>query len=219
MSTTPLQTVSAASNAVAFGSNVTAGSQIVVIGFVDSASSITSIADTLGNTYSLIKKQANAASPGGTQWPVEIWLGKGAAGGGANTVTGTWSGAGNKIIIAVEVPGLATSPAGTPIGASTTSANPSVGNITPSAAGDLVIACCSNVNNKTITAGSGFTVPANGSKADSGNVVAFEYQVAPNTSAITCAFTALSDDWAGAAVNLAQATANPANSSFAIAQQ
>lgn len=212
MATTPIQTSSAANNAVAFGVNVTAGSRIVVITFNDTAAAVVSIADTLVNTFSLVKKQLATSG----FWPCEIWLSDAASAAGADTVVVTFDvGVGNPLVIITEIPNLVASPAGTPIGANNAgSANPSIGSLTPAATGDIVIVACANVNNKIATAGSGFTIPANGTINGSGNGLMFEYDVAPSTSAITCALTMASSQWNGCAVSLA-AAGGAATPSFA----
>lgn len=212
MAITVIQACSSATGACTFGSNVTAGSSILFGGFSDTTGALTSVADTPTNTYALIKKQLQSAS---SAWPCELWIGQGAAGGGATTVTGTWSGTPNKLCIAVEVSGLAVSPAGTPIGNdANTSANPNIGNITPASIGDLAVALVANVNNKTPTAGSGFTIPANGTVTGSGNGLGFEYQIAPSTSAIAAAFTMASSEWNGVAVMLAAAGGGGGRTTF-----
>ena len=102
-----VQSASAAdTNAVTFGSAVTAGNLIVgVMSFPTSAGPVTSVTDTLGNTYSLLTEVSDAGNDQSLQGFYSANIA-----GGTPTITVNGPGAGGaRSVIVHEVSGLATS--------------------------------------------------------------------------------------------------------------
>lgn len=141
--------------ALAFTTNVTAGSLIVVCAHTNNtARAISSIADSLGGSYGAAGATQTRASHGAG----DIWFAKNSAA-GANTVTvtfnGSLSGVSTYVCIA-EYSGIdTTSPADGFAAANGSSTTPSSGNVTTTAADSLVVGFC--YAGGTASASGGFT--------------------------------------------------------------
>ena len=86
------------SQPIAFASPVTAGSAICVVGRGSSGQTITSISDSLGNTYSLVISNSDVST-----W-LGIWMAVNSPP-GANTITVNWNASHNPQTTIVEVSG------------------------------------------------------------------------------------------------------------------
>ncbi len=86
---------------IAFGSNVTAGSMIVVVARTSDASSVTSISDSLGSTYSSVVTHTDGSTR------ISIWAAVN-AGAGANSVTINYGASNNPQAYIQEWSGMVT---------------------------------------------------------------------------------------------------------------
>lgn len=138
----------------AFTSNITAGGLLVVSAFseVDS-STVSSVTDTLGNTY--VKATDPTTSVGhGTH--LGVWYAMNSVA-GANTVTFTAGQSGRIYLMVEEVSGAATTTALDATGTGTgTNASPTC-SATTTASGDYLYGAITN-SRSTLTAGTGYTV-------------------------------------------------------------
>ena len=94
--------VSATSHGTAYTSNVTSGNTLIaIVSFGSSTITTTSITDTLGNTWSLVKRQVHASSAA----TIECWKSESIGSSGANTVTTNYSASSTSQIRLYEVSG------------------------------------------------------------------------------------------------------------------
>jgi hypothetical protein len=165
-STKSLSTFTNGVGTLAYGSNVTAGSLLVVATSVNSGSQTVTITDTIGNVWTNEQNCADATN--GKSAAVSWAIGKA---GGPNTITATWSGAttiGGAIVIheftgnapANVVDGSTKNTNGS---ASTATDGVVSGNITTIANGDLIFGWTTDASvlTTTITAGTGYTEAQN----------------------------------------------------------
>lgn len=147
----------AAPASAAFGSNVTAGNAIVLYIVTQSVTTVSSMNDTLGNTYTNIYN--NLAGLGGSgvaslYYALNIT-------GGANTIRVTsGSGGWTQSFVAQEFSGVATASAadGNNHTSSSSMPNPfSSGSITTTNANDVIIGGFCQTTSSTFTAGSGYS--------------------------------------------------------------
>lgn len=172
----------------AFGSSVTVGNIIVVSASSDgnSASQITNITDSKGNTYTKQFEQLGTARMG------SMWTTKVTTGGTGLTVTVTYNSASsnNSGVVFQEFTG----PTGTltkdqSLGANGTSATPSVGPTgTTTNANELVVAFCVMTSTEaSFTAGTGYT---NGAAAIVSNAnIGMQSKLVTSTGTQTAGFT------------------------------
>lgn len=156
---------SATSITLAFGSNVTAGSLIVVGWRYGSSARTVTLSDTLGNTYANVTASEAFNATDGTTVGIGYAMNSGA---GADTVTFAISGAAANLRFAIsEFSGGATSSAFDQANAATGNTSPlSAGSVTPGVNGELIFVVAHEGNNGDFTAGTDFTlnttVPATG---------------------------------------------------------
>jgi hypothetical protein len=174
--------------AIAFGSNVTAGNRIIVLGLALGGSATTatlSATDTRSTPYSAIA--TTLATHATALFRCQVIHGL-IATSGACTVTFTTSlSANERVMMIAEVSGLTGSTSGV-IATTGIGANPS-GNMTISATSSLMIGGLATGGSGT--QGTGFTLL--GATQD-GNVA--EYRIPAGTGAQPLAFTAVSNDYA-----------------------
>jgi hypothetical protein len=188
-------TTSATTTALAFGSNTTAGSTIVAVGF-ENFSSITGFTDTLGNTFTLRQTAQSSSGPGNDK--LAAFTAPNPAG-GADTVTLTL---GSSQIIRpvylIEIGGAAASSYDTGTNNDQTSPGTGTNGVTSGNATNtsqpalIVAASLALFNTNAPAAGSGFTgqTAAWGNSSGSGSGLLVESQRITTTSAIAATFTA-----------------------------
>jgi hypothetical protein len=93
---------------VAFGSNVTPNSFIVVAIYIQTGQTITSLTDTRGNTYAAAGTACSNAGSGGNSDLYIYWAKNSAAAASADTISMSWSGSGFDILMPAEFSGLTT---------------------------------------------------------------------------------------------------------------
>lgn len=176
---------SGTTNPVAFDSAVTAGHLIAVGVTWDSTTvTLTSITDSLGNTYTLVGNPTSSITGRAAMSYVPNVLG------GANTVTATFSGSISSVICVQEISGANAS---SPLDQSALNAqtNPGTGTdavtsgtVTTTTAGQYIFGFSGDSNSgATFTQGTGFTA------ADVGNAGAAEYQVQGAAGSLAATFT------------------------------
>lgn len=175
----------ASSIAAAFGSNVTAGSRIVVGVRIGAAVALTSgmVTDTIGNTYSLDFEFASSAGD-------MAFYSAPSPAGGANTVTFNPASSARIGIGIWEFSGL-DAYGGQANGANGTSTTPDSGNLTPAAATGVIIAIYTGSN--AITWEADYATGAIAS-AVTGRI-AIAYDLAPPASAQSASGTITSAAW------------------------
>src|SRR5262245_2397714 len=141
---------------VAFASNNTAGNLIVVaVLFSPSTALVTGITDTRGNTY--VQARSHTNSTGNIYGTV--WYAKNVAA-GANTVTLSFSGVSSSQMIILEYSGLDTTAPLDQVNSATSSSAGTVlnsGNVTTTAANELIFGAAGVASAANITPGAGFT--------------------------------------------------------------
>lgn len=154
-----VQDAASASNSVAFGSNVTAGSMLCAWGTSNDPS--VSVSDTLGNSYTVTVASITISNFKNLYFAFALNTSA-----GANTITATSGGTVNQIRIA-EFGGIATSSAAdaavTNTGSGTGAFTAVTGSFTPAQDGELIIGAFHGASGitATFTAGSGFTIIQN----------------------------------------------------------
>lgn len=179
-------------------SAVAAGDLIVVgVSSWPSAPAATAITDTLGNTYALAgtTRKTSYGAYTGIYYTVNTRA-------GSNTVTfRTASGGSELSMVVAEFSGAnAVSPLDAATGATGSSATPSSGNMTPTAAGDLVIGVGTHDGTDVTSAGSGFTLVAvTNENSNTYQPLAMDYKIQATTAAVAATFSlSKSDSWAQA---------------------
>lgn len=155
--TTPADPASPTSITAKFTGAQTAGdTNVVSICFFNATSTITSVVDTKGNTYSVASALFRyPAGPSSCAWYLSPHIASATA--NSNTVTVTFSGATrDPDLIVAEYSGLAPSPLDVGAAASGTTSLASTGNFTTTQAGDLIVAS-NYLSSNTSGPGSGFT--------------------------------------------------------------
>ncbi|MGC4050554.1 MAG: DUF4082 domain-containing protein [Paludibaculum sp.] len=184
--------------ALALPSAVAAGNLIVVgVSCWPSAPATVAITDTLGNTYALAgtTRKTSFGAYTGIYYAVS-------ARAGANTVTFKTATGGSELsMIVAEFSGAnAVSPLDGSAGATGSSATPSSGNMTPTAAGDLVIGVGTHDSTDVTSAGTGFTLVAvTNENSSTYQPLAMDYKIQATATAVAATFSlSKSDSWAQA---------------------
>lgn len=179
----------------AFSSNNTAGNILVLtIVWTPRANTISSITDTLGNTWTpALATQTNNNSPELSN--IAIYYVQNAKA-GSNTVTITWSSTGNFACWTISE--FSSGIAGTwtvdktqfSLAASASTSPSSGATATLSQTTELVVGIVGTLrHNETFTAGSGFTIPTNASTSANNQSEAMEWQASTSTAAKTATMT------------------------------
>lgn len=150
------------------------------------------LADTAGNTFTPIGS-VNGAN--GSFACTQLYYAAGVTGNSSDVLTVTYIGGGSQVegIAVVQVSGATTKDAGPASAAAVTGATPASASYTTTTASEILLAAIADYyNTDTVTAGSGYTIPANGaynfSLAGLG-WIGIEYKIVSTTqSGITSAF-------------------------------
>jgi hypothetical protein len=172
---------SVSSQALAYGSNVTAGSLLVCGLRYATGGQTVSVSDNVNGSWGARKAVMIQTNDGnGT---TEVWIFENAAA-GATTVTVSYGVAATLRFAISEFSGAATSGAfDTSAGAEGASASLASGAITPSANGALLYCVGAASTAATFTAGTDFTIPTNGVvPANPSGRIAVEYYIQPTAA-------------------------------------
>lgn len=146
------------STSCTLSSNVVSGHALIVYCRTSFANTVSSITDSLGNTFTSQVTWSQSTSPGNTGGLFYVL----SSAGGSDTITCNTSGTGNPMIVAAEYSGLSSvDQHNNAIASSSTAGNS--GNVTTTSANELLFAGCgTSVSSGTITytAGSGYSMIA-----------------------------------------------------------
>jgi len=177
----------ASNTTVATAAKSTTTGNTLLVGFVaqegEGVATISSCTDTAGNTYTALTQ----IGPGGGGAIARWFYSHNITGNASNVCTGTWSAATRyKHAIQIEISGLKNQAPVSSVGAVPTSSTTASVTIAMGSAVGVVFALATSTNDRTWTAGSGFT-----EIADWGTSAAAEYYTALNaTGNVTTAITA-----------------------------
>lgn len=198
------------------GITTTAGNLLVAVtgGWKTGAAQLHTVTDSKGNTW--VEVANSPVSPTAANTRLHLFYAKNCLGGASHTFTSTVGATALMSLFVMEISGADTAApydtgAGT-IGNSTTPSSGVTG--TRAQADEIIIGAVGtgdNVNSGTMTAGSGFTIPTNGSEISFNNYVsAIEYQIKSSAGTDAATFTISSDFWGCIAATFkAAAAANP----------
>jgi hypothetical protein len=194
---------SVASQALAYGSNVTAGSLLVCALRYATGGQTVSVSDNVNGSWG--SRKAVMVQTNDANGTIEIWIFENAAS-GATTVTVSYGVAATLRFAISEFSGAATASAfDTSSGAeATASASLASGAITPAANGALLYCAGFISAAATFTAGTDFTIPTNGAiPASPSSRLAVEYYIQPTAASHNGTFSVdASVSWAALLVAL-----------------
>lgn len=177
--------------AAAFSSDVTSGNLLVAFACYNSGTqTISSITDTGSNTWNSVA----AAFTGGSSNYSQMWIAENVTGGSSFVVTANLTGsAGFRKIVVMEISGAALSGAADQYttGTGLTGTAQSIGPVTPTTNGQMLIGAIWNVGTSghTFSAAGSWTEPA-GSTADPANYEAcMIYQIQATAASVSAEFT------------------------------